>query len=470
MLTRTRFAPSPTGMLHIGGVRTALFSWLYARRHGGTFILRIEDTDRERSTDEATQVILDGMKWLDLEADEGPFYQTRRMDRYKEVIGEFLRAGKAYHCYCSKEELEEMRNRQLAAKQKPRYDGTCRNRTEPRPGVDPVVRFRNPVEGSVVVPDVIHGNVVFDNMELDDLIIARSDGTPTYNFCVVVDDNDMQVTHVIRGDDHLNNTPRQINMLQALGAAIPVYAHVPMILGADGAKLSKRHGAVSVLQYREEGFLPEALLNYLVRLGWSHGDQEVFSMEEMKQLFDIKDVNKSASAFNPDKLLWLNQQHIMRATPERLAHYLKPQLDALGVHVTDDRKLAAVAKAQQERAKTLKEMAQNSVFFFSELPGYDEKAAKKNLTADAVGPLSAIREKLAALESWTAPAIHDAVNQTATELAVGMGKVAQPIRVAVSGTSVSPPIDVTLEVLGRETTLSRLAAAVAYAQSGKSAA
>jgi glutamyl-tRNA synthetase len=457
-------------MLHIGGVRTALFSWLYARRHGGTFILRIEDTDRERSTDEATQVILDGMEWLGLAADEGPFYQTRRMDRYKEVIGEFLRAGKAYHCYCSKEELEEMRNRQLAAKQKPRYDGTCRNRTEPRPGVSPVVRFRNPIEGSVVVPDVIHGNVVFDNMELDDLIIARSDGTPTYNFCVVVDDNDMKVTHVIRGDDHLNNTPRQINMLQALGAAIPVYGLVPMILGADGAKLSKRHGAVSVLQYREDGFLPEALLNYLVRLGWSHGDQEVFSMEEMTQLFDIKDVNKAASAFNPDKLLWLNQQHIMRATPERLAHYLKPQLEALGVTVTDDRKLAAVAKAQQERAKTLKEMAQNSVFFFNELSGYDEKAAKKNLTADAVGPLTTIHQKLTALASWTAPAIHDAVNQTATELAVGMGKVAQPIRVAVSGTSVSPPIDVTLEVLGRETTLSRLAAAVAYAQSGKSAA
>ena len=470
MVTRTRFAPSPTGMLHIGGVRTALFSWLYARRHGGTFILRIEDTDRERSTDAATQVILDGMEWLGLAADEGPFYQTRRMDRYKEVIGDFLQAGKAYHCYCSKEELEEMRNRQLAAKQKPRYDGTCRNRTEPRPGVSPVVRFRNPIEGSVVVPDVIHGNVVFDNMELDDLIIARSDGTPTYNFCVVVDDNDMKVTHVIRGDDHLNNTPRQINMLKALGAAVPVYAHVPMILGQDGAKLSKRHGAVSVLQYREEGFLPEALLNYLVRLGWSHGDQEVFSMQEMTQLFDIKDVNKSASAFNPDKLLWLNQQHIMRATPERLAHYLKPQLEALGVKVSDDGKLAAVAKTQHERAKTLKEMAQNSVFFFSELTGYDEKAAKKNLTADAVGPLTTIREKLAALIEWTAPAIHDAVNQTATELAVGMGKVAQPIRVAVSGTSVSPPIDVTLEVLGRETTLSRLAAAVAYAGSGKSAA
>ena len=469
MLTRTRFAPSPTGMLHIGGVRTALFSWLYARRHGGTFILRIEDTDRERSTDAATQVILDGMEWLGLVADEGPFYQTRRMDRYREVIGEFMQAGHAYHCYCSKEELEAMRNAQLAAKQKPRYDGTCRNRTEPRPGVSPVVRFRNPLEGNVIVPDVIHGNVSFDNMELDDLIIARSDGTPTYNFCVVVDDNDMKVTHVIRGDDHLNNTPRQINMLKALGATIPVYAHVPMILGADGAKLSKRHGAVSVLQYREDGFLPEALLNYLVRLGWSHGDQEVFSLEEMAQLFDIADVNKSASAFNPDKLQWLNQQHIMRATPERLAEYLKPQLAALGVNVSDDRKLAAVAKAQQERAKTLKEMAQNSVFFFNELSGYDEKAAKKNLTADSVAPLSAVRDRLAALGEWAAPAIHDAINQVATDLAVGMGKVAQPIRVAVSGTSVSPPIDSTLAVLGRETTLARLSAAIAHAQGQGSA-
>lgn len=461
-------------MLHIGGVRTALFSWLYARRHGGTFILRIEDTDRERSTEEATQVILDGMEWLGLSADEGPFYQTRRMDRYREVIGEFLEAGHAYHCYCSKEELEEMRNKQIAAKQKPRYDGTCRNRSEPRPGVAPVVRFRNPLEGNVVVPDVIHGNVVFDNMELDDLIIARSDGSPTYNFCVVVDDNDMQVTHVIRGDDHLNNTPRQINMLEALGAKIPVYAHVPMILGADGAKLSKRHGAVSVLQYREEGYLPEALLNYLVRLGWSHGDQEVFSLEEMARLFDIGDVNKSASAFNPDKLLWLSQQHIMRATPERLAQYLKPQLAALGVAVNDDRKLAAVAKAQQERAKTLKEMAQNSVFFFNELSGYDEKAAKKNLTAESVGPLNTVRDKLSVISEWTAASIHDAVNQAAGELGIGLGKVAQPIRVAVSGTSVSPPIDVTLEVLGRETTLARLSAAIAHAQSaaqpiGKSA-
>ncbi|HWK72700.1 MAG TPA: glutamate--tRNA ligase, partial [Povalibacter sp.] len=412
----------------------------------------------------ATQVILDGMQWLGLTADEGPFYQTRRMDRYREVLDQFLADGHAYHCYCTKEELAEMRSRQEAAKQKPRYDGTCRHGRQPRPGVDPVVRFKNPVEGTVVVQDVIHGNVVFENTELDDLIIARSDGTPTYNFCVVVDDWDMKITHVIRGDDHLNNTPRQINMLKALGASVPAYAHVPMILGTDGAKLSKRHGAVSVLQYKEEGYLPEALLNYLVRLGWSHGDQEVFSMEEMQRLFDIKDVNKSASAFNPDKLLWLNQQHIMRATPQRLAQYLKPQLAALGVEAADDAKLAAVAKAQAERAKTLKEMAQNSVFFFKDLDGYDEKAAKKNLTAESAPVLAAVRERLAAMQDWSAAAIHGAINEVATAFDLGLGKVAQPIRVAVSGTSVSPPIDVTLEVLGRNSVLERLGAAIEVAR------
>ena len=463
MPIRTRFAPSPTGLLHIGGVRTALFSWLYARRHGGEFILRIEDTDRERSTEEATQVILDGMQWLGLAHDEGPYYQTRRMDRYREVLAQFLEAGHAYRCYCTREELEEMRNRQTAAKLKPRYDGTCRNRREPRAGVDPVVRFKNPIDGPVVVEDVIHGNVVFDNAELDDLIIARSDGTPTYNFCVVVDDMDMKVTHVIRGDDHLNNTPRQINLLRALGATLPVYAHVPMILGADGAKLSKRHGAVSVLQYRDDGYLPEALLNYLVRLGWSHGDQEVFSMEEMQQFFDISAVNKAASAFNPDKLLWLNQQHIMRAQPERLAEYLKPQLAALGVAVTDERTLIGVVKVQRERAKTLREMAQNSLYFFRDFSDYDEKAAKKILTPESMAPLRSVRDKLSALDEWTAAGAHEAVNQTATELGVGMGKVAQPVRVAVVGTSVSPPIDVTLEVLGRQRTLARLQLALDYA-------
>jgi glutamyl-tRNA synthetase len=453
-------------MLHIGGVRTALFCWLYARRHGGQFILRIEDTDRERSTPEALQAILDGMQWLGLDHDEGPFYQTQRMDRYKEVIDQFLREGKAYHCWCSKEELDEMRAGQMARKEKPRYDGRCRHRAEPVAGVNPVVRFRNPDEGQVVVNDVVHGPITFDSAELDDLIIARSDGTPTYNFCVMVDDYDMQITHVIRGDDHINNTPRQINMIRAMGAEPPVYAHVPMILGPDGAKLSKRHGAVSVLQYRDEGFLPEGLLNYLGRLGWSYGDQEIFSLEEMTQLFDIHDVNKSASALNPDKMLWTNQQHMLRSTPEHLAAYLKPQLEALGLAADDMARVAAVAKAQQERAKTLKEMAANSVFFFRDVTSYDEKAAAKNLTAETAPILDAVSAALAALPEWRAPAIHEAVMAVAAEKGVGLGKVAQPIRVAVSGGTVSPPIDVTLEILGRESTLARLERAAGTIEAG----
>ena len=456
MPIRTRFAPSPTGMLHIGGVRTALFSWLYARHHGGTFILRVEDTDRERSTDEAVQVILEGMEWLGLGHDEGPFYQTRRMDRYREVIDQFLREGKAYRCYCSKEELEAMRNRQFAAKQKPRYDGTCRHRTEPVAGIQPVIRFKNPVDGTVLVNDVVHGPVAFANAELDDLIIARSDGTPTYNFCVVVDDWDMKITHVIRGDDHLNNTPRQINMLTALGGEPPVYAHVAMILGADGAKLSKRHGAVSVLQYREEGFLPEALLNYLVRLGWSHGDQEIFSMDEMVALFDIADVNKSASAFDPEKLAWVNQQHMMKAAPEHLAMHLRPQLAALGVDQPDEKRLVAVAKAQQARVKTLKEMAEVSLYFFQDPIPFDEKAAAKHLSGETLPVLSALLAGLDKVESWQAPALHEVVTSVATALGVGLGKVAQPLRVAVSGGTASPPIDVTLEVLGKDRVLGRL--------------
>ena len=459
MTIRTRFAPSPTGMLHIGGVRTALFCWLYARRHGGVFVLRIEDTDRERSTPEAVQAILEGMQWLGLDHDEGPFYQTARMDRYKEVIDQFLRDGKAYHCWCSKEELDEMRAGQMARKEKPRYDGRCRHRTAPATGVNPVVRFRNPDQGQVIVNDIIHGPITFDSAELDDLIIARSDGTPTYNFCVMVDDYDMRITHVIRGDDHINNTPRQINMIRAMGAEPPVYAHVPMILGPDGAKLSKRHGAVSVLQYREDGFLPEGLLNYLGRLGWSHGDQEIFSIEEMTRLFDIHDVNKSASALNLDKMLWTNQQHIARSTPEHLARYLKPQLEAIGLVADDLAKVAAVAKAQQERAKTLKEMAANSRFFFEDVTSYDEKAAAKNLNAEAAPVLDTAIARLAGLADWTAPAIHEAVTAVATERGIGLGKVAQPIRVAVSGGTVSPPIDATLEILGREVTLGRLARA-----------
>ena len=460
MAVVTRFAPSPTGMLHVGGVRTALFSWLYARHSGGKFILRVEDTDRERSTDEAVEVILEGMSWLSLNADEGPYYQTKRFDRYREVIREMVAAGSAYHCYCTKQELDAMREQQIARKEKPRYTGLCRARTELRPGVQPVVRFRNPVDGAVVVNDLIHGAVTFQNVELDDLIIARSDGTPTYNFCVVVDDMDMGITHVIRGDDHLNNTPRQMNMLQALGATPPAYAHVPMILGPDGAKLSKRHGAVSVLQYEEEGYLPDALLNYLVRLGWSHGDQEIFTREEMIADFDVHDVNKAASAFNPEKLLWLNQQHMVRAQPATLVPHLQAQLRRLGLESTDQKLLEGVIVAQRERAKTMKEMAQNSRFFFVDGVEIDPKAAAKHLTADAGPVLTQVRIRLAATADWTASAIHAALDGLANELQTGLGKVAQPIRVAVSGTAVSPPIDQTLSLLGRERTLARLDAAL----------
>ena len=461
MTVVTRFAPSPTGLLHVGGVRTALFSWLYARRNGGKFILRVEDTDRERSTDEAVRVILDGMAWLGLDADEGPYFQSRRFDRYREVLRGMLEAGTAYHCYCSKDELDALRGQQIARKQKPRYTGICRERREPRPGVDPVVRFRNPLDGAVVVQDLVHGPVTFQNAELDDLIIARSDGTPTYNFCVVVDDMDMGVTHVIRGDDHLNNTPRQMNMLQALGAPLPIYAHVPMILGPDGAKLSKRHGAVSVLQYEEEGYLPDALLNYLVRLGWSHGDQEVFTREEMIAAFDIHDVNKSASAFNPEKLLWLNQQHMMRAMLAALVPHLRAQLRRLGADSSDQQMLEGVILAQRERAKTMKEMAVNSRFFFVEDIELDLKAAAKHLGGDAPATLAKVRARLGSLSEWNAASVHAALEQLAAELGGGLGKIAQPLRVAVSGSAVSPPIDATLALLGRERTLARVDAALA---------
>jgi len=458
----TRFAPSPTGLLHVGGVRTALFSWLYARRTGGKFILRVEDTDRERSTEEAVRVILEGMEWLGLKADEGPYYQTQRFERYREVIAGMLAAGTAYHCYCTKQELEALREGQIARKEKPRYTGICRARTEPRPGVAPVVRFKNPLTGEVVVNDLVHGPVTFQNSELDDLIIARSDGTPTYNYCVVVDDMDMGITHVIRGDDHLNNTPRQMNMLTALGATPPVYAHVPMILGPDGAKLSKRHGAVSVLQYAEDGYLPDALLNYLVRLGWSHGDQEVFTREEMIGAFDIHDVNKAASAFNPEKLLWLNQQHMVRAAPATLVPYLRSQLQRLGLDSTDQTLLEGVIIVQRERAKTLKEMAQNSRFFFGEQIDLDPKAVAKHLAGEESRQLlRTARERLAALTTWDSASLHTTLNDLATQLGTGLGKIAQPLRVAVTGTAVSPPIDATLALLGRSRSLARIDAALA---------
>ena len=462
MTVRTRFAPSPTGYLHIGGARTALFSYLYARRHGGSFVLRIEDTDRERSTDESINAILEGMTWLGLDYDEGPHFQTRRFDRYAELIQRLLDEDKAYHCYCTREELDAMREQAMARKEKPRYDGRCRARREPRPGVEPVVRFRNPLDGAVVIDDLVRGRVVISNDELDDLIIARSDGTPTYNFTVVVDDLDMQISHVIRGDDHLNNTPRQINLLTALGGQLPAYAHVPMILGADGKRLSKRHGAVSVLHYRQEGYLPEALLNYLVRLGWSHGDQEVFSLDEMTQLFDIADVNASASTFNPEKLLWLNQQYIQHADPAHVARHLSEQFTSLEIDPAQGPELVAVAQVQATRCKTLLDMAGESRMFYAEFEQFEPAAAKKHLTVSCGPLLVACREALAALGDWTAAAIHAAVEQVVETRGVKFGKVAQPLRVAVSGGGVSPPIDATLWLLGRERTLARIDRALEF--------
>ncbi len=456
MVIRTRFAPSPTGVLHLGSVRTALFSWLYARRHGGQFVLRIEDTDRERSTDENVEAILDGMAWLGLDADEGPFYQTQRFDRYREVMDQWLAEGKAYHCYCSKEELAELREEQMNAGDRVRYDGRCRDNAEPRIGVDPVVRFKNPLNGEVVVNDQVRGRVVFENAQLDDLIIARSDGTPTYNFTVVVDDYDMGITHVIRGDDHLNNTPRQMNMIAALGAEVPVYAHLPMILGPDGAKLSKRHGAVDIREYREQGYLPEAMLNYLVRLGWSHGDQEIFSVEEMAELFDIAHINQSASAFNPEKLLWINQQHIISAPAERLADALVPYLESAGLDVTNGPLLSDLADGFRERAETLVHMVDSSRYCYEEFDEIDAKAAKKNLRPVIQEPLKAARDELAKLSEWSKEAIAETIEKTAARFDINMGKLGQPIRVSCTGGSVSPPIDVTLWLIGQTRTIKRL--------------
>jgi glutamyl-tRNA synthetase len=459
---RTRFAPSPTGYLHIGGARTALFSWLHARKHGGRFVLRIEDTDRERSTEESVNAILEGMTWLGLEYDEGPFYQTHRFERYKEVIQQFLDKGLAYYCYCTKEELEAMREEAMAKKEKPRYDGRCRMRTEGREGVEPVIRFKNPVDGAVVINDLIKGKVVIQNSELDDLIIARSDGTPTYNLTVVVDDWDMGVTHVIRGDDHLNNTPRQINLLKALGAEPPTYAHVPMILGEDGKRMSKRHGATSVMEYRENGILPEALLNYLVRLGWSHGDQEVFSLEEMIELFDIEKVNSAASTFNPEKLLWLNQQYIIASSDEHIAHHLSRHLGDIGIDPSQGPDILEVVRAQKERAKTLVEMAEISTFIYKDFEAFDETAAKKNLRPVAQEPLEKMREALAALEDWSEEPLHQVVQDVSEALELKMGKVAQPLRVAVVGRAASPGIDVTLKLVGKEACLRRIDMALDY--------
>lgn len=462
MSVRTRFAPSPTGYLHIGGVRTALFCWLYARRHGGTFVLRIEDTDRERSTPESIDAILEGLAWMELAADEGPYYQTQRMDRYRQVIDGMLGTGDAYHCYCTRDELEAEREAQRARGEKPRYSRRCRDRSEPREGVEPVVRFRNPLEGAVSWADAVKGRITISNDELDDLVIARGDGSPTYNFCVVVDDLDMEVSHVIRGDDHVNNTPRQINIMKALGANPPVFAHLPMILGPDGQRLSKRHGAVSVLEYREQGVLPEAMRNYLVRLGWSHGDQEIFTNDEMIALFDIDEVNRAASSFDPEKLLWLNQHYIKGCDGARLQALLRARLEHLGVDTASGPSLADVVEALRERARTIVEMAEKSLYFYRDFDDYEDGAAKKHLRPVAAEMLRDVRNRLAAEDDWRAEAIHAHVVATAEDHGEKLGKLAQPIRVAVSGTAATPAIDVTLTLVGKDKTLKRLDRALEF--------
>jgi glutamyl-tRNA synthetase len=465
MTVRTRFAPSPTGYLHVGGARTALFSWLYARKHGGHFVLRIEDTDLERSTQESVNAILEGMTWLGLEYDEGPFYQTHRFERYNEVIGTLMDKGLAYRCNCSKERLETLREQQMARKEKPRYDGHCRDHhvsaDEPH-----VIRFRNPSGGAVVIEDLIRGRVVVDNNELDDLIIRRSDGAPTYNLTVVVDDHDMAITHVIRGDDHLNNTPRQINMLRALDWDVPHYGHVPMILGDDGARLSKRHGAVSVMQYLRDGYLPEALLNYLVRLGWSHGDQEIFGIDEMVQLFDLGAVNRAPSSFNTEKLRWLNQHYIKSSDPKRVAHLLGQHLGDLGIDPADGPDLVAIVEAQRERASTLVELAEISAFYYRDFEDIDPSAAKKAFKPGADEALYAVRTTLAAIEAWERQPIQAAIQASVDELGVGFGKVAMPLRVAVTGGAPSPDLDLTLHLVGRAAVLRRIDKAVERLRAG----
>jgi len=461
MSTKTRFAPSPTGYLHVGGARTALFSWLHARKHGGKYVLRIEDTDLQRSTAESINAILEAMTWLGLDYDEGPFYQTKRFDRYNEVIDELLEKGLAYRCNCSRERLDELREGQMQRKEKPRYDGHCRGQFVPDDAPH-VIRFRNPPEGSVIIDDQVRGKIVFQNDELDDLIIRRTDGSPTYNLTVVVDDLDMGITDVIRGDDHVNNTPRQVNILQALGKTPPRYAHVPMILGDDGSRLSKRHGAVSVMEYRNQGILPEALLNYLVRLGWSHGDEELFTLDQMVELFDIADVNKAASAFNTEKLLWINQHYIKKADPTHLARLLSPHLGELGIDPAGGPDLVEVVRAQQERAQTLVEMAEISEFFYRDYETFEEKAAKKHLRAVALEPLRMMRERLAGIDDWAGETLHQAVIDVSESLELKMGKVAQPLRVAVVGRAASPGIDVTLELVGKDASLRRIDRALDY--------
>ena len=463
MTVRTRFAPSPTGFLHIGGARTALFSWAYARKHAGQFILRIEDTDVARSTPEAVQAILDGMNWLGLDWDEGPFYQMQRMDRYKEMIQRLLDEGKAYLCYASREELDAMREQQMMHGLKPRYDGRWRpelGKILPSAPADipAVVRFKNPLTGIVAWDDMVKGRIAVSNEELDDLIIARADGTPTYNFCVVVDDWEMGITQVIRGDDHVNNTPRQINMLHALGATVPRYAHLSMILGDDGQKLSKRHGAVNVMQYDEDGYLPEAVLNYLARLGWSHGDEEIFNMQQFCQWFDLDHITPSAAQFNTEKLNWLNAHYIKQADIAYLVADITKRLAGSDVAVTSEPPLAGVLELYRERANTLNELASSIVYFYRK-PDVEQAAVEKHIKPEILPVMQVLAQQLASI-NWTTEAIHAAIEHAVSSNGLKFPKVAMPLRVMVTGGTQSPSIDAVMALLGKAETLARIQAIV----------
>lgn len=453
MKVRTRFAPSPTGMLHIGGARTALFSWLYARHSGGEFVLRIEDTDRERSTEEATKVILDGMKWLGLDWDGEPIFQSDRQDAHVAAVDQLLEEGHAYRCYCSKDELDAMREAQQAAGKKPMYDGRCRHRSDRPEGAPFVIRFRSPDEGETIVNDLVLGHVSFPNEELDDLILIRTDGTPTYNLAVVADDSAMAITHVVRGSDHLNNTPRQIQLYQALGLPVPQFAHIPLIHGPDGAKMSKRHGAVAITEYREKGYLPQAVNNYLARLGWSHGDDEVFSMQQLIEYFDLTQVGKAAARFDQQKLDWLNSHYLREGSPESLVDAVTP---LLGVNLANGPDLAPVIASLQERSKNLIKLADGARFFYQAPTSYDEKAVNKNFKDTTWSLLESFIEQAEALPVWSGEAAHGLIASICEAAEMNMGKLAQPIRILVAGVPVSPPIDLTLELLGKDESLARI--------------
>lgn len=460
MTVRTRFAPSPTGYLHIGGARTALFNWLFARHHNGKFILRIEDTDVARSTKESIQAILYGMEWLGLNWDEGPFYQSQRFDEYRKHANILLEKGVCYKCYCTPEELEARREAALKEGRPPKYDGRCRDRAD-EPNMPYAVRFKVP-PGTTIVDDVIKGSITFDNSSIEDLIIQRSDGTPTYNFCVVIDDVTMDITHVIRGDDHINNTPKQILIYRALGHKLPIFAHLPMILGSDKTRLSKRHGATSVMAYKDMGFLPHALVNYLARLGWSFGDQEIFSLNELMEKFSLESVGKSSGVFNPEKLLWLNQHYIKDTKSEDLGELMLPFLKEHGISAEADPRLPAIITTLKERAKTIKEMADSSVFYFREKIEYDPKAAQKFLLPENIELFNTLLEKMSGVAEFTAHSLEAAFNAILEEKGLKLGKLAQPLRVALTGGTVSPGIFEMLEAMGRGMAVSRVKDAIDY--------